>query len=231
MWSTVAFLLWSTHPAQAFPVFTFSDTFYPKAQPSFALLTRNIELPTTFILCISIKEKRITDRGFFQVLGEDGNKWMKLAFYEWLGAVSLWLEWDNGWYKLQTFDTLMFGYWHHICLEIHLHRKEVKAAVNGEMGESIVGEHVTNWPSKLNMAVGKSEKWNSVEMQFEGAVTNIQVFTLSTDNNIASLSLKPCKIKGDILGWQVGNWRVGGGRWLVVEEREDSVCEQGAGIL
>ena len=41
------------------------------------------------------------------------------------------------------------------------------------------------------------------------------------------MASEPCGTKGDLLAWQAEDWRVEGTRWLLEEETEDSVCEQG----
>ena len=92
---------------------------------------------------------------------------------------------------------------------------------------TVVGQNVTNSPKTLNIVLGKSENYNFVEEQFQGSVSNIQVFTNSPNHSISSLSSEPCGVEGDLLAWHPGDWRVEGDRWLLVEETGDSVCDQG----
>ena len=66
-------------------------------------------------------------------------------------------------------------------------RSEIAAAVNGQMMGTTVGENITNSPTFFDMAIGKSEDWNSVEWQFEGSVKYIQEFTNSTENKLYKL--------------------------------------------
>ena len=74
MWTLLTLILKISSSVEAFSVFTFSETFYPPSPPSFASLTRSIELPDAFILCSSSKQARFDDRGFYSVLGEDGSQ-------------------------------------------------------------------------------------------------------------------------------------------------------------
>ena len=102
MWENLkVVLLFVLNPAVlGFPVFTFSDTFYPPAPPSFASLTRKVELPDTFILCSSSKQARFDNLGFFSILGEDGTHWLSVVFWQYTQAVDIWITWNRGWYNL-----------------------------------------------------------------------------------------------------------------------------------
>ena len=218
-----ALLCWLAVPA--FPVFTFSDSFYPPAPPSFASLTRNVELPNTFILCSSSRLARIDDRGIFSILGQDGSQWLSVSFFQHPNIVIMWASWDDGWYRLGILENPRLNYWYHVCLQVDTPRNEITGVVNGKFVGSAIGENISNTPTSLQMAIGKWENFNSNEVQFEGSVTNIQLF--SPKHNITALSSEPCALEGDLLAWRAGDWRVEGERWLLVEEIKESMCDQG----
>ena len=222
------FLLLGCQAIEAFPVFTFSDNFYPTAPPSFASLTRNEELPDTFILCSSSKQARFDFRGFYAVLGEDGSQWLTIYVESVSVFESIWLQWNKGWYKAAILENVRLALWYHVCLEVDLQSSQIITAVNGKRMETIVGNNITNRPSTLQMVVGKWESFTSHVVQFQGSVTNIQMFTDSSDHNIEALSSEPCRQQGDLLAWNPEYWRVEGERWILVEETEDSVCDQGS---
>ena len=208
-------------------MFTFSDTFYPPAPPSFASLTRNVELPKIFILCSSNKQVRFDDRGFYSVLGEDGSQWLSVIFFQYPEAVDIWIFWDKGMYKLVSIGNPKVNYWYHICLEIDLEENKITASVDGKLVGSVHEQNITNIPTYLKINLGKWLSTDYEEDQFQGSVTNVQAFTVATDHNITALTSQPCGVTGDILAWQVQDWRVEGTRWLLVEELEESVCDQG----
>ena len=212
-------------------MFTFSDTFYPPAPPSFASLTRKVELPDTFILCSSSKQARFDFRGFYAVLGEDGDQWLTI-YVESISVVdSIWLQWNKGWYKAAMLENVRLALWYHVCLEVDLQSSQITTALNGEKMETIVGNNITNRPRTLQMLLGKWKSFSSDVVQFQGSVTNIQMFTDSSSHNIEALSSKPCREQGDLLAWSPRDWRVEGERWLLVEETEESVCNQGTSYI
>ena len=229
MWQVFALLSVCCSGVQGFPVFTFSGTFYPRAPPSFASLTRNVELPDTFILCSSSRQARIDDRGIFSILGQDGSQWLTLSFWQHPKIVILWAFWDDGWYRLGIIENPRLNYWYHVCLQVDTPRNQITAVVNGKLVGTANGG-MTNSPTTLQMAIGKwksREKTGKKEEQFEGSVTNIQLFSISPHQNITKLSSDPCGLVGDLLAWRSEDWRVEGERWLLVEEVEESVCDEG----
>ena len=128
-----------------------------------------------------------------------------------------------------------------MCLKIDLRKSEVTTAVNGNLLRTVVGKKIGNSPSLLYMVLGRSKNYQFVEKQFQGSVSNIQLYTNSTNLTITALSSEPCRVEGDLvawhpgdwrvegdlLAWHPGDWRVEGDRWLLVEETGDNVCDQG----
>ena len=158
-------LLQNLLAVDAFPVFTFSDTFYPPAPPSFASLSRNVELPDTFILCSSSKQARFDDLGFYTILGADGGEWLTIRFAQHPGAVILWASWDRNWYRLGVLKRPTLGFWYNICLELDMKYVQLTVAVNGEVMGKVEGRNITNTPETLRMDVGK---WGLNEQQYQG---------------------------------------------------------------
>ena len=208
-------------------MFTFNDTFYPAEPPSFASLTRKVELPDSFILCSSSKQVRFDDQGAYFVLGEDGSHWLSVSFEHYHPTFIIWFLWDKGWYKLGHINSAKLNYWYHVCLEFDQSTSKIETAVNGKLLESVVGRNDTVFPNVFNMVIGKSKNFKLSEEQFQGSVTKIELFTNSEKHNITALTSKPCELKGDLLAWHPEDWRVEGERWLLVEETGDSVCDQG----
>ena len=213
-------------------MFTFSDTFYPPEPPSYASLTRIVELPNIFILCSSSKYARFDNRGSFSVLGEDGHDWLSFIMWQHPKAVITWLRWNKAWYKLGHLGNPRVNYWYHLCMEIDLLVNVITAAVNGEQMGRVVGKNIKNTPKVLRITLGKLESYDysqgSTEKQFQGSVTNIHAIKVSTESvfNTTAMSLEPCSIEGDLLAWTPEDWKVEGTRWELVEEAEDSVCHQ-----
>ena len=115
-----------------------------------------------------------------------------------------------------------------MCLKIDLRKSEVTTAVNGNLLRTVVGKKIGNSPSLLYMVLGRSKNYQFVEKQFQGSVSNIQLYTNSTNLTITALSSEPCRVEGDLVAWHPGDWRVEGDRWLLVEETRDSVVEKQA---
>ena len=227
MWFLLIQLLQSSSALEVYPVFTFNDTFYPAEPPSFASLTRKVELPDSFILCSSSKQVRFDDQGAYFVLGEDGSHWLSVSFEHYHPTFIIWFLWDKGWYKLGHINSAKLNYWYHVCLEFDQSTSKIETAVNGKLLESVVGRNDTVFPNVFNMVIGKSKNFKLSEEQFQGSVTKIELFTNSEKHNITALTSKPCELKGDLLAWHPEDWRVEGERWLLVEETGDSVCDQG----
>ena len=181
-------------------------------------------LPNTFILCSSSKQARFDDYDFYSVLGDDGTQWLNIYFEQLPKAVVIWIIFNKNHYKVGNLENPKVNFWYHVCLYIDLEKNRITASLNGRIVGTVLGKNVTNSPKTLHMVLGKS---NSIEEQFQGSATNIQVFTVSPDHNISSLSSEPCGVQGDLLAWHPEDWRVEGERWLLVEETGDSVCDQG----
>ena len=224
MW-TIAVLLLQSSSAKAFPVFTFTETFYPPASPSFASLTRNVELPNTFTLCSSSKQARFNNRGSFSVLGADGRQWLSVVFWQHPQTVIIWMVWNKVSYNLGALVNPKVNFWYHLCLAIEVRGKKVKASMNGETLQAVDGQQLTNIPKDLKVTFGRWDNFNSKYEQFEGSLTNLQMF--SAGHDIAALSAEPCGIQGDLLAWHPEDWRVEGERWVLVDETGESVCDQG----
>ena len=216
MWILLNLLLLNSLEVHAFPVFTFSDTFYPPAPPSFASLTRTVELPGTFILCSSSKQARFDDRAFYTVLGEDGSQWLTVLFEQPQDQLELWIIWNKSQYRMGNLTKPRVNYWYHICLQVEVEGNKITVSVNGEVVGTLVGEKITK-PKNLCMVLGKSCNYNFVEEQFQGSMSNIQVFSTYINPNITALSSEPCGLKGGLLSCHPDNWRVEGERWVLVE--------------
>lgn len=60
------------------------------------------------------------------------------------------------------------NYWYHICLDIDTTKGEIKAAMGGEDIGQVNAKNLTNIPTTLEMVIGKTKNWDSVDTQFHG---------------------------------------------------------------
>ena len=207
------------HCLMALKVFTFNGTSTPAETPSIAYLTKEVDLPNPFILCSSVKQARFDDLGFYSISGKDSRDWMIMFFLSFSNATKLALLWDENFRILDTLTNPRLDYWYHTCAKIDLKTNEFEVAVNGEIMGRLAEKNITNKPNKLDMKIGAD--FYSIR-QFQGSVSNIQVFT---EGNLIDLSAFPCKNRQDaILLWNPKHWKVKGSDWSLTEDFEDTFC-------
>ena len=154
-------------------------------------------------------------------------QWLSMTLWQLPEGVFFWVQINNAWTKLKQIKNPRLFYWYHACLEIEIKNSTFSAAVNGEFTGTVALEtNFTNSPSNLRMTIGDWANFDLIKVQFHGSVSNLQVFTTSSNPNITTLSSEPCRYEGDMLSWRAEDWRVEGTRWVMEEETKESVCDQ-----
>ena len=219
MWLILLPIFANGFVTHAIPVFTFNAiTYVPGATPSYAYLVRDFELPDSFVLCLSVKQMRFDDVGFFYLTGEDSREWLKAQFFTYSSATKLTLSWDDKYHQLGVLQTLRLDFWYHLCLKIDLNEKKIETAVNGEPMGEVHDEDVTNIPRKLRMKVGLG----FYNEQFTGSVGNIQLYKTT---NVRNTSVLPCGVKENvILPWNPNDWKLVGSQGSLSKESEGQFC-------
>ena len=91
----LVFLLFNGFAIQAFEVFTYDVHWGDSIAPSYASLSRDVNLPESFILCTSSKEATFNDVGMYSIYGEDSTEWMIMSIRPGLQAVMLTIDWEE----------------------------------------------------------------------------------------------------------------------------------------
>ena len=89
----LVFLLLNGFAIQAFEVLTYDVHWSDSIAPSYASLSRDVDLPESFILCTSSKEATFNDVGMYSIYGEDSIEWMIMSIRPGLQAVMLTIDW------------------------------------------------------------------------------------------------------------------------------------------
>ena len=80
----LVFLLLNGFAIQAFEVFTYDVHWSDSIAPSYASLSRDVNLPESFILCTSSKEATFNDVGMYSIYGEDSTSVDDNEYPPWL---------------------------------------------------------------------------------------------------------------------------------------------------
>ena len=203
-------------PVSTIPVFDFrssEDIIYLKLSNE-----PEVFLPSSFVLCTSHKQKSMDQKGFYQIYGADNAPWMssKLSIgseSDVNNSVGLWGYFGSSWVYIGDIKSPKLYYWYHMCSLIDTVRGFFSVSVNGErMATDILVESLLQNRPKLlsnNLVIGKmtqtSRAKESVDEQFLGYVSNVQVFSAS-NRSIDSLSANACSEEGDILAWNSSIW-------------------------
>ena len=209
------------HSSVAFQVLTFNDSSSPQVNLSHAFLAKEVLLPDIFTLCTSVKQARFDGLCFYSVMGKTSRDWMMMRFKTFSNETKLTLTLgeDYHYHILKTLSNPRLDYWYHICARIDLGKNEIDVAVNGEPIGQVFDIDTNNKPSKLKMKIGADYYKNE---QFQGSISNIQVFF---DGNVTELSSLPCTSKHNaILPWKPSDWKMVGSDWSLAEEFDDMIC-------
>ena len=204
--------------------FSFERSLAP-GSPSAAILTSSpsAELPPTFVLCTSHKEENLEGNGFIQLYGQDQQAWFSLALkeQEGTGNVNLWAFLGAGRqmksYILGRILHVRPRSWYHICTRLDTLNGTLTLAVNGKVVTSETDPKkenlLSNKPEILSnrLVLGISlDMTSSTEVQMQGSVSNVQVFTEAAGQDLAALTSGPCAAVGDYLDWENMEWNITG---------------------
>ena len=205
---------------ECFPIFNFNSSCSTStATSSYAFLAKDMDLPSGFIFCSSIKQARYDHIGFFSVDGRDSPDWMRMQFLTFPDSTKLTLRWGEKYHRLDALPNPRLDFWYHICARFNLNEGKMEVSVNGLPLGRVVDANLTNIPSKLKMKIGVG--WG--DQQFEGSVSNIR---LLKDGDQTDLSTFPCNNRPNpILAWNPDDWKVVGSHWTLTEEFDHLFCE------
>ena len=117
---------------------------------------------------------------------------------------------NGGWYLFDTFGSLYFNRWYHICVGVDLQREVVSFVGEGVvMNEVKVKGLRKGAPKSLD---GRFILDDPRLTRFNYMVGNLQVFTgiLSNEEMISITAGKDCGRDGDYLAWRDMAWDVKG---------------------
>lgn len=209
------------HCSLAFPVFTFNGTSSSRGSPSFAHLVKDVQLTDNFILCLSVKQARFDDVGFFSVKGNDSKEWASMKFKSFTNSIKMTLTWDKNYHTIGKLQNPKIDYWYHICVRFDSIKNEIGVEMNGEMmGRVQQKKDITNTPTNLQMKIG-ADFWGN---QFQGSVTNVQLFK---EGNVTSLSASPCENDQKttpLYQWNPEDWNQVGSDWSLTDLFNGTFC-------
>ena len=209
------------HCSVAFLVFTFNGTSASRGSPSFAHLVKDVQLTDNFILCLSVKQARFDDIGFFSVKGNDSKEWASMKFKTFTNSIKMTLTWDKNYHIIGKLQNPKIDYWYHICVRFDSKEKEISVEMNGEMmGRVQQKKDITNIPTNLQMKIG-ADFWGN---QFQGSVTNVQLFK---EGNVTNLSASPCENDQrttPLYQWNPEDWNQVGSDWSLIDVFNGTFC-------
>ena len=219
-------------------IFTFDGSRHQNLKdhsPSFATLMNSPaeQLPSKFIICSSHQQGSVNNRGFYQLLGEDGQPWWGSVWWQSSGSgtVELSAYVDKDWISLGFIQDPKLFYWYVTCVDIDTEQETVSAAVNGiKIGQDIVIKDKglnKNKPDMLrnNILIGKWQEQNKI-FQFIASVSNINIYKSQSNLDIEMLSREPCITPGTYFSWEQMSWNLSGSSIQEKEMEDDFVCNQ-----
>ena len=185
---------------------------------NFAILKNDgiIELQNNITICSTHKQDRVDtihSRCIYVIYKDDSYQipWFTIGFWS-LGR--LWANVANkDWYILGNATTEQFLDWMHICVEIDLSKKTLKATIQQKLFPTVFNVSGLTPGLKLNNfklgVVHHSNELNEI-VQFSGSVTNINVFRAKDKTLLKRQAEEPCSFssKEAILSWQSMKWKI-----------------------
>ena len=185
---------------------------------NFAILKNDeiIELQNNITICSTHKQDRVDtihSRCIYVIYKDDSyhTPWFTIGFWS-LGR--LWANVANkDWYILGNATTEQFLDWMHICVEIDLSKKTLKATIQQKLFPTVFNVSGLTPDLKLNNfklgVVHHSNELNEI-VQFSGSVTNINVFRAKDKTLLKRQAEEPCSFssKEAILSWQSMKWKI-----------------------
>ena len=174
------------------------------------------ELPDHFVICSSHFQRTYDTPNTYAVyiIFEDEQfkkPWFSFAF------------WDDGelfvesrkkhFYFLGTVPGYVFLHWIHLCIEVSVKEGILTSYLGGKiLKQHKEAKHLKPIP-KLNLRLGiVHEALTNYQHQFDGKITNINVFTTKNQSLIRDMSANPCKLtlsKETVFqSWRNMEWKI-----------------------
>ena len=168
------------------------------------------DLPDSFVLCSSHKQKKVDGKTPFTLYGEDGSPWLAFSIWLWNSKVVLFADVQRGtWLRFHEISPPWTHVWLHVCAAVDTMTGNLTLSLNGKEAMTKHSEKLkTNKPPLLNghLSLGMT---NSSRLstrsggirQFYGSITNLNILLCQQRTNVQELTKKPCYIRGDFLAW------------------------------
>ena len=229
--SGAIFILLLSSKSFAIKFFSFESRSEKTNELSKVVLEKSPEeaLPERFILCFAMKQNNIDGRSPFLINDVNNEPWMAWSIWDVGNQLALWVEIGKKDWKLFHALEVPWKFWTHVCADMDTSTGNISVSIDGRPPMSDTSEKLkTGRPDQIHKAleigITDTEPTNGGRRQYQGSLSNLNIYFYQESISIVDLSQNPCETVGSYLAWSTLSFtKVGEG---IIESEGDKadVC-------